>query len=87
VGLAVECERHLSVYYEGELVGGFCCDMVVSDLIMVESKAVRALNPSHEAQLVNYLTATGFEVGFLLNFGAASLEFKRKTRNLKSRKR
>ncbi len=47
---------------------------------MVENKSVQVLVAGHEVQLVNYLTATGIEVGLLLNFGSASLEFKRKTR-------
>ncbi|MFA5192335.1 MAG: GxxExxY protein [Verrucomicrobiia bacterium] len=52
---------------------------------MVENKAVQALAPAHEVQLVNYLTATGVEIGLLLNFGAARLEFKRKHRTYQPR--
>ena len=84
-GLTVECEKQLTVFYEEEMVGGFCCDMVICDVVLVENKALRALTPAHEAQLVNYLTATGFDVGLLLNFGAPSLEFKRKTRSFRRR--
>ena len=47
---------------------------------MLELKANQTLVPPNEAQLVNYLTATGIEIGLLLNFGAGRLEFKRKTR-------
>ncbi len=47
---------------------------------MVENKAAQALHPKNEAQLVNYLTATGIEIGLLLNFGSEKLEFKRKHR-------
>ena len=43
--------------------------MLVEDKIMVEEKAIQALAPAHEAQLVNHLTATGIEIGLLLNFG------------------
>ena len=46
----------------------------------MEYKSVQAIGAAHEVQLVNYLTATGIEVGLVLNFGSASLEVKRKTR-------
>ena len=52
-------------------------DMVVEDTIIIELKAVKALKEEHEWQLVNYLTATGLEVGLLINFGH-NLEVKRK---------
>ena len=83
-GFIVECEREQEVVYDQIVVGSFCCDMLVSGLILVENKAVRALAVSHEVQLVNYLTATGIEIGWLLNFGASRLEIKRKTRIYKS---
>jgi GxxExxY protein len=54
--------------------------MVVDGRVIVENKAVQALTREHEVQLVNYLTATGIDVGLLLNFGAVSLQFKRKHR-------
>ena len=49
-------------------------------MVLLENKSVKNLAAAHEVQLVNYLTATGIEVGLLLNFGADSLEFKRKNR-------
>jgi GxxExxY protein len=79
-GLATECEKRLSVTYDGVVVGEFCADMVVQGLVLIENKAVQSLSPSHEVQLVNDLTATGIDVGLLLNFGADRLQFKRKTR-------
>jgi GxxExxY protein len=79
-GLRVECEKPISVIYDGAIVGDFCADMLVEGRIMIENKAVQALATAHEVQLVNYLTATGIEIGLLLNFGGARLEFKRKTR-------
>jgi len=53
--------------------------------ILVEEKAIQALAPAHEAQLVNYLTATGIEIGLLLNFGAQRLEYKRKSRTYREK--
>ena len=73
-GLRVECEKLIRVTYDGVTVGDFSADM------LVENKAAQALHPAHEVQLVNYLTATGIEIGVLLNFGAPQLEFKRKHR-------
>ena len=79
--LRVECEKRLVVRYRDLVVGEFAADMLVDSCVIVEVKAVRALTPAHEAQLVNYLTATGLDVGLLLNFGAERLQFKRKTRS------
>lgn len=79
-GLKVVCECPIRVMYDGVDVGEFAADMLVEDRVIVENKAVRALAPAHEVQLVHYLTATGIDVGLLLNFGAEKLQFKRKSR-------
>ena len=79
-GLVVECERPIAVEYDGVAVGEFCADKLVAGKVIVEEKAVQAIVPAHEVQLVNYLTATGIEIGLLLNFGAHRLEYKRKSR-------
>jgi GxxExxY protein len=79
-GLKVECEKAITVHYDGGAVGEFSADMLVENRVMLELKANQALAPANEVQLVNYLTATGIEIGLLLNFGAERLEFKRKTR-------
>ncbi len=84
-GVSVECEKLITVKYDGVVVGEFSADKLVADKVMVEEKAVQALVPAHEVQLVNYLTATGVEVGLLLNFGAQRLEFKRKTRTYREK--
>lgn len=85
--LEVECERKIQVTYDGVVVGDFSADMIVQGAILVENKAVQALAPAHEVQLVNYLTATGIEIGLLLNFGAERLGFKRKTRTYRPKKK
>ena len=82
-GLTVECEKPIQVTYDGVVVGDFLENILVEGVVMVENKAVQALNPAHEVQLVNYLTATGIEIGLLLNFGGERLEFKRKYRSYK----
>jgi GxxExxY protein len=53
---------------------------VIEDTVLVENKAVQTLAKAHEVQLVNYLAATGIDIGLLLNFGASSLQVKRKYR-------
>jgi len=80
VGLKGVCECPIRVTYAGINVGDFSADMLVEDRILIENKAVRLLCVAHEVQLVHYLTATGIETGLLFNFGAESLQFKRKSR-------
>jgi GxxExxY protein len=79
-GLAVEIEKPLHVLYEGENVGDFYANLVVEGFLIVELKAATALSKADEQQLVNYLTATQSDYGLLINFGAESLEFRRKYR-------
>src|SRR5436190_1655521 len=84
-GLKVEYEKPITVHYDGLAVGNFSAHMLVDDRVMLELKANQSLAPANEVQLVNYLTATGIEVGLLFNFGAERLEFKRKTRTYRPR--
>jgi len=84
LGLVVECRKRLQVSYKGAIVGDYFADMVVSDSVLIENKATQALVRGHEAQLVNYLTATGIKIGLLLNFGAERLQFKRRTLGYRS---
>ncbi|MES2310631.1 MAG: GxxExxY protein [Verrucomicrobiota bacterium] len=79
-GLKVESQKSISVRYDGVEVGLFVADLLIENSVLVENKAVQALVKAHEVQLVNDLTATGIEVGLLLNFGSHRLEIKRKTR-------
>ena len=62
-------ELPIHVYYDSQLVGEYFADLVVNELIILEIKAAKALATEHEAQLLNYLKATPYEVGLLLNFG------------------
>ena len=79
-GLKAEAERPTSVRYDGQMVGAFTADVFVNDSLIVELKASQSLAKAHEVQLVNYLVATGFDEGLLLNFGGERLEFKKKFR-------
>jgi len=69
LGLKVEQQVRVLVYYEGQVVGDFKADLLVEDRVTVELKASRTLDSSHEAQLINHLRATSIEVGLLLHFG------------------
>ena len=69
LGLAVVQQKPIQVWYEQEIVGEYFSDLVVNDLVIIELKAMAALSNEHEAQLLNYLKATPYEVGLLLNFG------------------
>ena len=82
-GHRVECQRPLAVTYDGIVVGNFFADMLVNGSVLIENKAVQSIVAAHEVQVVNYLTATGLEVGLLLNFGSGRLEFRRKHRTYK----
>ena len=77
VGLRAEKEKKIKVYYDNQLVGDYLADIIVEDKVILELKSVKELHPAHSAQLVNYLKATGIEVGLLINFGE-SVEIKRK---------
>jgi len=68
-GLRVEAQTPIPVYYKGAPVGVYYADLVVEGKVIIEIKAIDALHPVHEAQLLNYLKATDKEVGLLLNFG------------------
>jgi len=75
-GLHVKRQKGISVFFRGHIIGDFKADLIVNEKVIVELKAVRTLDPAHEAQLINYLKATTVEVGLLLNFGRKP-EFKR----------
>ena len=77
MGLKVQQQVPIDVYYGDEVVGVYYADLVVEDAVLVELKAAKAIEPAHEAQLLNYLRATPYEVGLLLNFGPKP-SFKRK---------
>ncbi len=83
-GLVAECQVRLDVYYRDQPVGSFFADIIVDGVIIVELKAMDVLAKVHEAQLVNYLIATGKPVGLLINFSPEGVVVKRKVRTLPS---
>ena len=77
VGLHAEKEKKIQVHYDSQLVGDYMADIIVENKIILELKSVKDLHPAHSAQLINYLKATGMEIGLLINF-AESVQIKRK---------
>jgi GxxExxY protein len=67
--ITFEAQRKLRLEYKGPLKQGFIADFVCFDKIIVELKAVSHLADEHRAQVLNYLNATGFKLGLLVNFG------------------
>ena len=76
-GLHVSQEKPVHVFYDGQIVGDYVPDLTVEDLIIVEIKAVQALDRAHRHQCVNYLRATDRRLCLLLNFGRPHLEVAR----------
>jgi GxxExxY protein len=77
-GIPFRREARLPVRYKDHvLVTAYCADFICFDSVVVELKALARMSGTEEAQVINYLKATGYEVGLLLNFGARSLEHRR----------
>jgi GxxExxY protein len=79
-GFSAEVAQRITVRYENVIAGEFIADLIVNDVLLCELKAISSLSKADEVQMVNYLTATNRDFGLLLNFGAPSLQFKRKYR-------
>lgn len=80
-GLSATPQHPVNVMFRNECVGEFYADVLVEERVILELKAVKAIAPEHQAQVINYLNATGLEVGLLINFGNPKLEYKRFTRS------
>ena len=75
-GLSVIPQIPVKVYYKGYSVGDYYPDLLVENTVILELKAAVSIHYEHELQLLNYLKATEYELGYLLNFGKKG-EFKR----------
>ena len=76
-GFEVRSQVPLQVKFRGVIVGDYFADLLVDGKILVELKAVNQIHPDHKAQVINYLNATGIDVGLLINFGNSKLEYYR----------
>jgi GxxExxY protein len=73
-----EKEKELDVYYKGRMLDKkYVADFICYDELILELKALQNLTPDHSSQVINYLKATGFHVGLLINFGSPTLQYKR----------
>jgi GxxExxY protein len=77
LGMKVEQQKRTEVYYGEDVIGEYFADLAIDDQVIIELKVANAITPEHEAQLINYLKATQFEVGLLVNFGVKP-EFRRR---------
>jgi GxxExxY protein len=75
--LKVESQKPIHICYKGDSVGDYIADILVEEKVIVELKAEKEYNAKHEAQLINYLKATGLKVGLLINFGEDKCKPKR----------
>jgi GxxExxY protein len=80
-GLNVRQQAPINVFYDGVVVGEYAVDLFVEETLLVELKAVKALDDIHLAQCLNYLKATGLPLCLLMNFGKPKLEFRRVANN------
>ena len=76
-GFTVEEQVPLKVKFRGQVVGDFYPDILVNSKLIVELKSIKSISSEHEAQMINYLKATGLKVGLIINFGRTKLEWKR----------
>lgn len=81
-GLDADRQASLKVEYKGIVVGEYFADLVVEGKVICELKSIEKLSSYHEVQLVNYLVATGIDIGLLINFGE-SVTVRRKFRKYK----
>lgn len=77
-GVPFESQKRIKISYKGRILDkDYMADFVCFDNIIVEIKAIKQITGIEEAQLLNYLKATGLPLGLLMNFGSAKLEWKR----------
>ncbi len=76
-GLKARSQVPIKVKYKGSEVGDYYPDIIVEEQVIIEVKAIEALQKVHEAQLLNYLKATGCKVGLLVNFTYPKAQIKR----------
>jgi GxxExxY protein len=81
-GLTAETQVPIKVIYKQNIVGEYFADIFVENKVVIELKTVKTIEKIHEAQLLNYLKATGIKVGLLVNFHHQKAQIKRLVLNL-----
>jgi GxxExxY protein len=77
IGMKVLVEQKYEIVYRQQKIGHYIADLVIDNLVIVELKCCKSLSPEHQAQVINYLKASGRPVGILVNFGNQKLEYRR----------
>jgi GxxExxY protein len=75
--LYFECEKQITIYYEGQEVGIHRLDLVIENKVILELKTVESLSKAHYSQLRSYLKATGLKTGLLINFSSEKADIRR----------
>ena len=75
-GLSVKQQSPVRVHYRDQIVGEYIADLLVEECVLVELKAVKALDEVHMAQCMNYLRATGLKICLLINFGRPKVQIR-----------
>lgn len=73
-GISFVRQAPIALEYKGQNVGEARLDFLVGGILVVELKAVEAIHPIHQAQVINYLKATGHTLGLLINFNVLKLK-------------
>lgn len=76
-GIKAQQQVPVNVKFEGDIVGEYFADILVDGKVILELKCVEKIAPIHEAQVINYLKATGLRLGIIINFAKPKLEYKR----------
>jgi len=76
-GLRHKIQHPIQISFHGANIGSYFADILVEDKIIVELKSCKTIIHEHEAQLLNYLTATNLSLGIIINFAPEQLEYKR----------
>lgn len=76
-GIPFQCQQKFEIYYKNENIGNYFADIVVDGKLLVELKALSCFSAEHDAQVMNYLKASGLTVGLLINFGVSKLGIRR----------
>ena len=75
--ISAKQQENIKIKFRNKIIGDYIADIIVEDLIILELKSSKSINPIYKAQLGNYLKATNKKVGIILNFGKESLEVER----------
>lgn len=82
-GIPFEREKHLPIEFHGHILDcDYIADFVIDNAVILELKAVSEMSSVFEAQVINYLKATGLQIGLLINFGQRELQVKRLAANI-----